>query len=159
MGRTAPGCGGGQRISIRLEIALRRRRPPALPERLMRPFLATLLVLFASAGAWAAVRNVRPPQVAPILTTPEAHDAHSFARPEIARVTHVALDLDADFEAHRMVGTATLDLVAVPGAGEIILDSNGLEIQAVADARGRPLHWTLGQGDAAHGRPLSVEIG
>lgn len=111
----------------------------------MRSFFAALLVLFASAGASAAVRAVRPPQVAPILTTPEAHDAHSFARPEIARVTHVALDLDADFEAHRMAGSATLDIQAARGAVEIILDSEGLDIQAVTDARRRPLRWALGQ--------------
>ena len=92
----------------------------------MRPFFAALLALFASATAFGAVRTGRPPQVAPILTTPEAHDAHSFARPEVARVTHVALDLDADFEAHRMAGTATLDIQAARGA-EIVLDSQGLE--------------------------------
>ena len=73
--------------------------------------------------------------MAPILA--EAHDSHSFARPEIARVTHVALDLDADFAAQRMAGTATLDIQAAPRRGEIILDSQGLDIQAVTDA-GRP---------------------
>ena len=124
----------------------------------MRPFLAVLLALFASADAAGASRAARTP-VAPILTTPEAHDAHSFARPEIARVTHVALDLDADFEARRMAGTATLDIQAAPGAHELILDSNGLEIQAVTDARRHALHWALGQGDSVHGRPLTVEIG
>ena len=125
----------------------------------MRSFLALLLALFASAGAADAARTARPLPVAPILTTPEAHDAHSFARPEIARVTHVALDLAADFEAHRMAGTATLDIQAVRGAREIVLDDENLDIQAISDARGRPLRWTLGQGDATHGRPLHVEIG
>jgi len=124
----------------------------------MRPFFAALLALLVSAGASGAIRTGRPP-VAPVLTAPEAHDAHSFARPEIARVTHVALDLDADFEAHRMAGTATLDIQAARGAGEIVLDSAGLDIEAVTDARRRPLRWTMGQGDAVHGRPLSVAIG
>ena len=41
----------------------------------------------------------------------------------------------------------------------IVLDSEGLDIQAITDARRRPLHWALGQGDAVHGRPLTVEIG
>src|SRR3954466_674449 len=108
----------------------------------MRPSFAVLLALFAVAGASGSARTGRPLPVAPILTTPEAHDAHSFARPEIARVTHVALDLDADFEGHRMAGTATLDIQAARGASEIVLDSQGLEIQAVTDAGRRPLHWS-----------------
>jgi leukotriene-A4 hydrolase len=121
----------------------------------MRLFsFAALLVL---CGAMSAAT---PParQVAPILTTPEARDSASFARPAVARVTHVALDLDADFEAQRMAGTATLDIAAAPGAREIILDSKGLEIQAVTDQRGRALHHALGAGDARRGQPLTVEI-
>ena len=98
-------------------------------------------------------------QVAPILTGEDARDEESFARPEVARVTHVALDLDADFAAKRMAGTATLDIQAAPGAQEIILDSKGLEVQQVADANGRPLQWALGQGDERRGRPLTVRIG
>ena len=97
--------------------------------------------------------------VAPILTTPDARDTQSFARPEIARVTHVALDLDADFEAKRMAGTATLDIQAAEGAEEIILDSKGLEIESIADGEGRPLKFALGQGDERRGQPLSVRIG
>ena len=72
-------------------------------------------------------------QVAPVLTGPDALDESSFARPEVARVTHVALDLNADFAARRMAGTATLDLQAAPGAREIVLDSKGLEIERITD--------------------------
>src|ERR1043165_2148112 len=102
------------------------------------------LLLLAAALVLAAAA---PRQVAPILTTDEARDSRSFARPEIARVTHVALDLDADFRARRRAGTATLDIEAAAGADEIILDSKGLEIQAVTDVRGRPLAFALGEGD------------
>ena len=98
-------------------------------------------------------------QVAPVLTGPDARDESTFAQPEVARVTHVALDLDADFQAKRMAGTATLDVQAVPGAQEIVLDSKGLEIEAVTDASGRPLQWSLGEGDEARGQPLTVRIG
>ncbi len=123
-----------------------------------------LLILAASllAAACAMTNAGGPPaarQVAPILTGPAAHDAASFARPEIARVTHVALDLDADFEARRMAGTATLDIVAAPGAEEIILDSRGLEIERITDSAGNALPFALGEGDARRGRPLSVRIG
>ena len=45
-----------------------------------------------------------------IFASEEGQDSHSYARPLEARVTHVSLDLNADFEAQRMVGSATLDL-------------------------------------------------
>src|SRR5687767_9092547 len=98
-------------------------------------------------------------QVATVLTGPDAVDESSFARPEVARVTHVALDLNADFAARRMAGTATLDLQAAPGAQEIVLDSKGLEIERIVDGEGRPLQYALGQGDERRGQPLTVRIG
>ncbi|MGZ8310765.1 MAG: M1 family metallopeptidase [Allosphingosinicella sp.] len=98
-------------------------------------------------------------RVAPLLAGQDARDSSSYARPEVARVTHVALDLDADFAAQRMAGTATLDIEAAPGAREIILDSKGLEIQRITDAQGRELRWTLGAADERRGQPLTVEIG
>ena len=117
------------------------------------------LVLAACAQGNPDPQPAGPRQVAPILTGEAARDAHSFARPEVARVTHVALDLDADFAGRRMAGTATLDIQAAPGAREIVLDSKGLEIQAVTDAGGAPLRHALGEGDAVHGQPLTIRIG
>jgi len=98
-------------------------------------------------------------QVAPILNEPEAQDWHSFARPQIARVTHVALDLALDFQNRRIAGTATLDLQAADGAQEIVLDSKGLQISAVTDAGGRALPFQVGAGDAIRGQPVSVRMG
>jgi len=121
--------------------------------------LFAALVLAACAQGSPGTRQEGPRQVAPILSGADAHDAHSYARPEVARVTHVALDLDADFTARRMAGTATLDIAAAPGANEIVLDSKGLEIQAVADASGAPLRYALGADDAVRGRPLAIRIG
>jgi aminopeptidase N len=96
--------------------------------------------------------------VAPVLTTPDAKDIHSFARPEVARVTHVALDLAADFAAKRLAGTATLDVQAAPGAEEIVLDSKGLEIAAVTNGEGQKLQYTVGQADPNLGAPLTVRL-
>ena len=93
------------------------------------------------------------------LALPDARDIHSYARPEIARVTHIALDLRADFEAKRIGGTATLDIAAAPGAKAVVLDSKGLEILAVTDAKGVALPWTLGPADPILGAPLTVELG
>jgi len=96
--------------------------------------------------------------VAPVLTGEDAKDIHSFARPEIARVTHVALDLTADFQNKRIGGTATLDVQAAPNAQEIILDSKGLEIHAVTNAEGQKLQWALGAADPNLGQPLTVQL-
>ncbi|MBB1178662.1 aminopeptidase [Pseudomonas sp. FW305-3-2-15-E-TSA4] len=96
-----------------------------------------------------------PPAVAP-APGPDAVDSHTYARPEIARVVDVALDLTANFEAKALSGTATLDILAVPGANEIILDIRNLDIQDVRDASGQPLRYVVGDNDAVKGQPLTV---
>lgn len=96
-----------------------------------------------------------PPAVAP-APGPDAVDSHTYARPEIARVVDVALDLTADFNAKTLSGTATLDILAVPGANEIVLDIRNLDIQDVRDASGQPLRYVVGDNDAIKGQPLTV---
>ena len=83
--------------------------------------------------------------IAPILSTADARDVHSFARPLEARVHHIALDLDVNFDTRRIGGTATLDIDRLPDAKEIILDDNSLEIHAVTDGSGKPLAWKVGR--------------
>lgn len=97
-------------------------------------------------------------QVAPILATADAKDAYSYARPLEARVANVDLDLALDFDSKRVGGTATLDVIAAPGAKEVVLDSKGLEISAVTDASGKPLKWALGPNDSNKGAPLAVAL-
>ena len=126
----------------------------------MRHLLTAAALALVAAGCTADIDRPAPAAVAPILTTAEARDIHSFARPEIARVTHVALDLALDFAAKRVGGTATLDVQAQPNAQEIVLDTKGLEIQSVTDAAsGRALQWSLGEGNEILGRPLHVQLG
>lgn len=112
---------------------------------------ALCLSVFQPAGA-------SPAKPAPILTTPEAKDVLSYARPEVARVTHVNLDLTADFEAKEMRGKAVLDILAAPGAGEIVLDDDGLVIESVTDARGRTLGWQVGKAEDGKGAPLTIAL-
>lgn len=129
-----------------------------LPKRPARLFAAAFTLLLAACMTSAdAPRGER--MVAPVLTTPDARDVHSYARPEVARVTHVALDLALDFQAKSVAGTATLDILAAPGAQEIILDTKGLEIEAVTDAAGRPLPLVLGAADPQKGAPLTINMG
>ena len=118
-----------------------------------------LLILALTGTILAAPALARPDTPAPILTTPEAHDALSYARPQIARVTHVDLDLTADFAAHVMRGTTALDIQAKPGAKEIVLDDNGLVISKITDAAGHPLKYAVGAKDDYKGAPLTVQIG
>jgi len=120
----------------------------------MRNILPALLILGTPVALHAA-----PAAVAPILTTPDALDTETYARPQIARVTHVDLDLVADFERKEMRGTATLDILAARNAREIVLDDKGLVIETIADERGRPLRWTVGASDENKGAPLTVQIG
>jgi leukotriene-A4 hydrolase len=86
------------------------------------------------------------------------HDQHSFADPSDARVTHVALDLTADFEAHVFRGTATLTVEAVPAAKEVVLDTKTLTIEGATDQAGQPLAFHLGTADRILGRPLHVAL-
>jgi leukotriene-A4 hydrolase len=85
-------------------------------------------------------------------------DQHSFADPAQARVTHVALDLTADFDAHVFSGTATLTLEAAPTATQVLLDTNGLTILSATDAEHRPLTFELGPADPILGRWLQVAL-
>jgi leukotriene-A4 hydrolase len=96
------------------------------------------------------------------VTSPAAapvNDIHSFSRPEEARVTHVELDLSADFQQKRLAGTATLDLAVAPGARRVVLDTRGLEIQQVKTGPGSAvLPWSLGAADSILGQALTVEL-
>ena len=81
-------------------------------------FRATLLAtaaLFASGCTTMDSAQEAPVErsamVSPILTTPDAVDDQTYAQPQVARVTHVALDLDLDFDAKMIGGGAVLEAV------------------------------------------------
>jgi aminopeptidase N len=89
-------------------------------------------------------------------------DAHSFANPDEMRVTHVALDLRADFEAKQLAGTATLTLHTccpnTPAARKVVLDTQDLTIESVTGADGRRLTFAMGEVDKILGQSLTVEL-
>jgi leukotriene-A4 hydrolase len=121
-------------------------------------FAAVVLMSLAAMAAPVAAQDSEAPMVSPILTSEDAHDPWTFAEPATARVTHVALDLTLDFEAKAVWGTATLDVLAVPGADKIVLDSQGLAISGVTDGDGAPLAYTFGEAVEGKGAPLSIAI-
>jgi aminopeptidase N len=132
----------------------------------MRRIAAPLALLLASTACTTmettSVSTAVGPDrmVSPILTSPEAVDTLTYAQPQVARVTHVALDLALDFDSKRVGGTAELTVLAAPGAQEIVLDSNGLEIEQVTDGAGRALAYTMGEPDPRGGKgaPLTITL-
>ncbi|MFL6747836.1 MAG: M1 family metallopeptidase [Sphingomicrobium sp.] len=125
---------------------------------MLRALTAALAALFLL-SCQTDTTPIEPTDVAPILDAPDAVDVHSHAKPLEARVTHLALDLDVDFDARRIGGTATLDIDAKPDATEIILDDKGLEISAITDQAGNPLPYKVGAMDENLGAPLTIRIG
>ncbi|MCB9879556.1 MAG: M1 family metallopeptidase [Planctomycetes bacterium] len=86
-------------------------------------------------------------------------DTHSFARPDQVRSTHLALDLTLDFDAKVASGSVTHTLDRRDPAAPLVLDTNQLTIEGVADQRGEALPWTCPEAaDEFLGRPLTVAL-
>ncbi len=117
---------------------------------------ATLASLSLVAACSSGADDPSDPET--IYASEEGQDEHSYARPLEARVTHVSLDLRADFEIERMIGSATLDLDVADDAEEIVLDNNGLEIREIVSGDGAALEWETGEGDETRGAPLTVQL-
>ncbi len=124
----------------------------------MRFAFPAMLLLLATACKGGDAPEAAP-QVSPILTTEDARDPWSFAEPEKARVTHVDLDLDLDFAAKSVGGTAFLDIQAQPGQQTVVLDSQGLQISKVTDGEGGELPFSVGDEVAGKGAPITVTMG
>jgi aminopeptidase N len=106
-----------------------------------------------SSPAMSATPPTTPPPSGAIV-----RDPHSAARPEEARVTHVALDLAADFAARTLSGTATLTLARTGSASTLVLDTADLSLVKVSDVSGHPLAHALGARDAILGQPLTITL-
>ncbi|HUF12717.1 MAG TPA: M1 family metallopeptidase [Longimicrobiales bacterium] len=128
-------------------------------------FPRLLPLLLATACAPAGPGPITPDQrEAAAVTTPlaepriAAEDLHSFARPELARVRHVALDLTADFERHILRGTARLTIERAAGVNQVVLDARDLMIRRVRDAAGETLEHRLGARVEFLGRAVTVVL-
>lgn len=120
----------------------------------MRMLSALLAAMMIASPALAQTT----PAVAPILTTPEAKDVWTHARPEIARVTNVALDLRVDFGSQTLNGSAVLDILTAPGATEIVLDIDNIDIETIAERNGPNLPYAIGPRDAELGSALTIQL-
>lgn len=93
-------------------------------------------------------------------------DVHSYARPEVVRVTRVELDLTVDFAEKVLKGAAVLRVeraADAPADAPLILDTRGLAIRGVttAAAGGKPtaLRYELGPDDPIKGQALTIALG
>ncbi|MBK9424387.1 MAG: M1 family metallopeptidase [Bacteroidetes bacterium] len=85
-------------------------------------------------------------------------DIHSFARPEEAVVEHLSLNLNVDFNAKIISGTATLSIKNKTGANQIHLDSKGLNISSVVLDSGEPTSYSMADAVEYLGSDLTVAI-
>ncbi len=116
------------------------------------------------------IRNLMPRfAMIPLLllvfagTAMAGDDPHSYAEPERFLVRHVALDLRADFDAHRLDGSAELTVERVdPAARELQLDTRDLSIRSVslldAAGRARELAFRLDAPDEILGSRLTIQL-
>lgn len=113
------------------------------------------LVLLAALAAASCSPDAPAPDASP---RSDMSDIHSYAVPDEARVTHLSLDLTADFDARTLDGSATLSLDRAPDADRLVLDSRDLGIRGVTDTEGRLLEWDLGAVDPNLGQPLTIQL-
>lgn len=96
------------------------------------------------------------------LPAAAVEDVHSFGNPDEVQVTHVALDLDVDFERKVLEGTATLDLKRnKEDADKVVLDSRALEFSKVevsSSGEWQTAKWHLGDPVGDLGQPLTVQL-
>ena len=124
------------------------------------PGLVSALALTVALGGCSMMTPAAPATPTATLPTQVTYvrDIHSHARPEIARVVHVDLDLNADFQAKTLAGTATLDITGQVGAAGVILDVRNLDIRAIRDSSGTALPFRLGASDPILGQSLSIDF-
>ena len=85
-------------------------------------------------------------------------DYHSFANPNEIRVTHLSLDLTANFESKQLVGEVTLDVERTkPENNTLVLDTRALEIQRVS-VEGESVPFEMGETDSDLGTPLTITL-
>ena len=79
-------------------------------------------------------------------------DIHSFGEPNKVRVTTLALDLTASFEARTLAGTAVLGIEQAVPRSPLKLDTRELTIEQAESSADGSIYatapWQLGQSDA-----------
>lgn len=85
-------------------------------------------------------------------------DYHSFSNPEEIKVTHLDLDLTADFDTKQLVGSVTLDFERInPTADTLVVDTRALKVQSIT-VKGEPATFEFGPKDENLGTALHIDI-
>ncbi len=101
--------------------------------------------------------------VAPAAATAEkVVDEHSYAEPDKVRTTDLALDLNVDFAARTLGGTATYSLDWIDkNATRLLLDTRDIDVQKAegqgADGKWAELKFELADKDPILGSKLAIE--
>ena len=105
--------------------------------------------------ALIACRGTERPRATPVKLDP-----HSHAQPNRVAVRHLSLELTVDFARKTLAGKAVLSFVRHDStARELVLDSNGLVIEAVTDCQThQPLAHTLGAREKVTAQALSIAL-
>lgn len=93
-------------------------------------------------------------QAVPIL---QNFDPHSFSRPLEVVIKHLSLNLDVDFTARVIKGTAKMNIRVFENSKEIILDTRDLNIEKVF-VDDRPVTFTLSPEVQFLGKALHIPI-
>jgi leukotriene-A4 hydrolase len=117
------------------------------------------LICFAALAFIAACK----PSNSPIPTpTTERPDPHSFARPDLAVAKHLELNLKVDFNKKIISGTAIWSIENPGKAGEIIFDTDNLDIQKVMLGNGneasKETNFNFDKRDSILGSALHIPI-
>jgi aminopeptidase N len=95
------------------------------------------------------------------LTGVAAVDVHSHGNPDEVRVTHVALDLDVDFDRKVLDGSATLTVKRHDRSADLVVDTRALDIHKTEVSVGNKwmeVPHALGKTDEDLGTPLTIEL-
>ena len=85
-------------------------------------------------------------------------DVHSFSRPDEAVVKHISLHLEVDFDRKVLTGNANVKFEKTPEARQLVLDTNGLDIELVTIEGGGETTFTLGEEKPFLGRALTIDL-
>lgn len=91
-----------------------------------------------------------------MINTPT--DWHTYAQPNQARVTHLNLDINVDFDTKTIEGVATWTIEKTDTAKAIILDAKDLSIQKILINDSVETSYTLGEEKPWLGSPLTVNL-
>jgi len=118
--------------------------------------LSLALLISISCRSEVPQTETAAPKPAPAAVV---RDPHSYARPDEARVEHVALDLTVDFAKKQLSGSATLRIHKQPNATALVLDSNGLQIRRITlQPGGGEATFKLGPVDPIKGQALEIPL-